>query len=483
MRNFQHEHENPARPAQDHISGTDRNSSGDARGNTPLKMEMLPVEALRPYANNARTHSKKQIRQIAKSVERFGFNNPVLIDDQGQIIAGHGRVAAAKQLGISVVPTVRLSHLSETEKRAYILADNRLAEKAGWDREILAIELQALVELDFEVELTGFEIAEIDLCLEQAREATGEPGGPEDETPVYTDAHAVTRLGDLWQLGPHLLLCADARHPAAYAELLGDAKAELVFTAPPYNVPIDGHVCGLGRIRHRSFAMGCGEMSSGEFTAFLTAIFEQLVTHSADGSIHQICMDWRHMPEMLEAGQAVYSELKNLCVWNKNNAGMGSFYRSKHELVFVWKSGTVSHINTFELGQYGRHRSNVWDYAGVNTLKPGRLDELAMHPTVKPVALVADAIKDCSRRNGLVLDPFTGSGTVLIAAERTGRRARAMEIDPHYVDVAVKRWQDYTGKSAVLAATGQTFEEAGERRFDGSPPLPATAATALGVTQ
>jgi hypothetical protein len=232
---------------------------------------------------------------------------------------------------------------------------------------------------------------------------------------------------------------------------------------------------------HRSFAMGCGEMSEAEFTGFLTKIFQQLMAHSADGSIHQICMDWRHMPEMLEAGHAVYSELKNLCGWNKNNAGMGSFYRSKHELVFVWKSGTTSHINTFELGQYGRHRSNVWDYAGVNTLKPGRLDELAMHPTIEPVALVADAIKDCSRRNGLFLDPFAGSGTVMIAAERRGRRARAMEIDPHYVDVAVKRWQDYTGKSAVLAATGQTFEEVGECGFDCPPPLSATATTALGV--
>jgi DNA modification methylase len=483
MRNVHHD--NSARPAQDHISDTYRNRSGDVPGiavNTSLKVEMLPVEALRPYANNARTHSKKQIRQIANSVRRFGFNNPVLIDDQGQIIAGHGRVAAAKLLGISAVPTVRLSHLSETEKRAYILADNRLAEKAGWDREILAIELQALVDLDFEVELTGFETAEIDLCLDEARDAAGEPGGAEDQTPAYTDTHAVTRPGDLWQLGPHLLLCGDARDAAAYVQLLGDAKAGFVFTDPPYNVPIDGHVCGHGRIRHRSFAMGCGEMSSAEFAGFLTAIFKQLVAHTTDGSIHQICMDWRHMGEMLRAGQAVYSELKNLCVWNKNNAGMGSFYRSKHELVFVWKNGTVPHINTFELGQYGRSRSNVWDYAGVNTLKPGRLDELAMHPTVKPVALVADAVKDCSRRNGLVLDPFAGSGTVLIAAERTGRRARAMEIDPHYVDVAVKRWQDYTGKSAVHTATGQAFEEAGERGLDG--PLPTTAPTSLwGATQ
>jgi DNA modification methylase len=433
---------------------------------------MLPLEALRLYAGNARTHSKKQIRQIARSIEQFGFCNPVLIDGNGQIIAGHGRVAAAKLLGLSKIPTVRLPHLSEAQKGAYILADNRLAEKAGWDREILAIELQALIDLDFEVELTGFESAEIDLCLEEAKEASGEACGPEDVIPAYAHAQAISRPGDLWVLGTHLLLCGDARSPEAYGQLLGETKAAFVFTDPPYNVPIDGHVCGLGRIRHRSFAMGCGEMSSPEFAGFLTTIFRMLAAHSTDGSVHQICMDWRHMAEMLEAGDAVYSELKNLCIWNKSNAGMGSFYRSKHELVFVWKSGTAPHINTFELGQYGRHRSNVWDYAGISSLSPGRLDELAMHPTVKPVALVADAIKDCSRRNDLVLDPFAGSGTVLIAAERTGRRARAIEIDPHYIDVAVRRWQAYTGKAAVLSATGQTFEEAAERD---APPLPAAA--------
>lgn len=429
-----------------------------------MQIETLAVETLRPYARNARTHSNKQIRQIAKSIQRFGFCNPVLIDDHEQIIAGHGRVAAARLLGITQVPTVRLAHLSDVEKRAYILADNRLAEKAGWDREILAIELQALVELDFEVELTGFETAEVDLILEEADEAAGGPGGREDETPTYKAGPAVTRPDDLWELGPHRLLCADARHPQSYVQLLDQAKAEFVFTDPPYNVPIDGHVCGLGRIRHADFAMGCGEMSEAEFKGFLEAVFRQLAANTIDGSIHQICMDWRHIPEMLAAGTAVYSELKNLCVWNKSNAGMGTFYRSKHELVFVWKSGRDPHINTFELGQYGRSRSNVWDYAGVNTLKPGRLEELAMHPTVKPVALVADAIKDCSRRNGLVLDPFAGSGTVLIAAERTGRRARALEIDPRYVDVAVRRWENYTGKAAVLTAAGATFEDISEER-------------------
>jgi len=443
-----------------------------------MEIHHLPIDTLRPYEGNARTHSKRQIRQIANSIERFGFCNPVLIDNRRQIIAGHGRVAAARLLGIDQIPTVELAHLSDAEKRAYVLADNRLAEKAGWDREILAIELQALVALDFEVELTGFETAEIDFILEEASETAGTSPGPEDALPPYNAGLTISRSGDLWELGPHRLLCADARDPTSYAQLLSDAKAAFVFTDPPYNVPIDGHVCGLGRIRHGNFAMGCGEMNEVEFQAFLESVFRQLAVNTVDGSVHQICMDWRHMSEMLGAGKAVYSELKNLCVWSKRNAGMGTFYRSRHELVFVWKNGTAAHINTFELGQYGRSRSNVWDYHGVNSHKPGRLEELAMHPTVKPVALVADAIKDCSRRNDLVLDPFAGSGTVLIAAERTGRRAAALEIDPHYVDVAAKRWQDYTGKAAVLAETGKTFEEVGEERNSVSAPAPHSASAA-----
>jgi DNA modification methylase len=429
-----------------------------------MKIEPTPVRELRPYPNNARTHSKRQIRQIANSIKKFGFCNPVLIDDAKQIIAGHGRVEAAKLLGIDAVPTCRLSHLSEAEKRAYILADNKLAEKAGWDKELLAIELQGLIDLDFEIELTGFDMPEIDIILEEAREAKGPTTGPEDDVPRYPSGPVVTQAGDLWLLGSHRLLCADARDQAAYESLLEGANAEFVFTDPPYNVAIDGNVCGLGRIRHPDFAMGCGEMSEVEFTTFLQTVFERLAENTVDGSIHQIFTDWRHLWEMLAAGRKVYSELKNLCVWNKSNAGMGSFYRSKHELVFVWKSGTASHVNNFELGQHGRNRTNVWDYAGISSMRAGRLEELAMHPTVKPVALVADAIKDCSRRDGLVLDPFCGSGTLVIAAERVGRKARALEIDPAYVDVAVRRWQSYTGKAAVLAASGETFETIEEQR-------------------
>jgi len=429
-----------------------------------MQIEPIPVQDLRPYAQNARTHSRKQIRQIAKSIEKFGFCNPVLIDDANQIIAGHGRVEAAKLLGLDAVPTCRLSHLSASDKRAYILADNKIASAAGWDKELLAIELQGLIDLDVDLELTGFDMGEIDFLLEEVKEAKGPSSGPEDVVPQISSGPSVTQHGDMWSLGDHALLCADAREQVAYDRLLGGAKAQIVFTDPPYNVAIDGNVCGLGRIRHREFAMASGEMSETEFTEFLRTVFVRQVANTVDGSIHQICMDWRHMGEMLAAGRKVYTELKNLCVWAKSNAGMGTFYRSQHELVFVWKSGTAPHINNFELGQHGRNRTNIWSYPGISSMRPGRLDELAMHPTVKPVALVVDALKDCSRRGGTVLDPFCGSGTILIAAERTGRKARALEIDPKYVDVAIRRWQAYAGKSAILAGSGETFEAIEEQR-------------------
>jgi DNA modification methylase len=387
-----------------------------------LQIEQTPIHALRPQDRNARTHSKRQIRQIADSMKRFGFTNPILTDDDSQIIAGHGRLEAAKLLGMTTVPAIRLSHMSEIEKRAYIIADNEIALKAGWDREILAIELQGLIDLGFEVELTGFEPAEIDLIIGEWQESSGEPASEDDQRPAPSEGPPVSRLGDLWVLGAHRLLCGDARSSEDYKTLLGSDRADLVFTDPPYNVPIDGHVSGLGRIEHREFTMASGEMTEGEFTDFLGQVFRAATEVSRDGALHYICMDWRHLYEVLSAGRAVYSSFINLCVWNKDNGGMGSFYRSKHELILCFKSGTKSHTNNVELGRHGRNRTNVWEYAGVNTFRAGRLDELAMHPTVKPVALIADAIKDASRRSNIVLDPFCGSGSTLIAAEKTGRR-------------------------------------------------------------
>jgi DNA modification methylase len=431
-----------------------------------LQIELTPIHALKPQDRNARTHSKRQIRQIAASIRQFGFNNPILVDDNLQIIAGHGRVEAAKLVGIEAIPTVRLSHLSEADKRAYLIADNALATKAGWDGEILAIELQGLIDLGFDVELTGFETAEIDLVLEEWQEASGAPE-PADQAPECNPGSATSRIGDLWCLGPHRLLCGDARSPDAYAKLLDGKKADLVFTDPPYNVRIDGHVSGLGRVQHREFAMASGEMTESEFTEFLKAALGAAVSASRDGALHYVCMDWRHLLETLSAGKALYDSFLNMCIWNKDNGGMGSFYRSKHELVLVFKVGTASHTNNVELGRYGRNRTNVWDYAGVNTFRRHRLEELSMHPTVKPVALIADAIKDASRRSDAILDPFCGSGSTIIASEKVGRHAYVMEIDPIYVDVAVRRWQIFTGKMATMSGTTSSFEQIAEQRSNG----------------
>jgi len=416
------------------------------------------LSALKPNARNPRTHSKRQLRQIADSIRQFGFTNPVLVGADDAIIAGHGRVEAAKLLGLSEVPTIRLDRLSEAEKRAYVIADNRLAELAGWDRELLAVELQYLTELDlsFDLTITGFETAEIDLLIQEL--APGALDAAADAVPAVDPAAApVSRLGDLWILDRHRLLCGDATKTESYERLMVGQRAQMVFIDPPYNVAIDGHVTGLGAIRHREFVMASGEMTEGEFVAFLKSALANLAAHSIDGSIHFVCMDWRHAFEVLTAGRATYAELKNLVVWNKDNGGMGTFYRSKHELIFAFKSGSAPHINNFELGQHGRYRTNVWDYAGINSLRAGRLEELQMHPTVKPVGLVADAILDCSKRGGIVLDSFVGSGTTIIAAERTGRKAYALELDPVYADTAVKRWQTYTGQEAVHAETGLSY--------------------------
>lgn len=418
------------------------------------------IDQLTPYARNARTHSKKQLKQIASSIERFGFTNPVLIDGEGGIIAGHGRVEAARLLGLKSVPTLVISHMSPAEQRAYMLADNKLALNAGWDPELLALEMQELIDLEFDLELTGFSLAEIDLVIDTA--AGADPGAVGDEAldrvePV--SGPPVTRLGDLWQLGHHRLLCGDAREAADFARLMDGKKADLVFTDPPYNVKIDGNVCGLGSVKHREFAFASGEMDEVAFLAFLRETLGNAASVMRNGAIAYVCMDWRHMGELLAAGQSVFTELKNLVVWNKTNGGMGAFYRSKHELIFVFKHGTAPHTNSFGLGETGRYRTNVWDYPGISSIGASRDEELAMHPTVKPVALIADAIRDCSRRGELVLDCFAGSGSTVIAAEQTGRAARAIEYDPLYCDTIIRRWQKLTGGKAVHSDTGARFTE------------------------
>ena len=433
---------------------------------TSNAIEMWATDRLIPYSQNARTHSRNQIKQIAASIDAFGFVNPILIDADGEIIAGHGGVAAAKHLGKAEVPVLRVTHLTPAQKRAYVIADNRLAEKAGWDRDILAIELNALIELDFEIELTGFEIAEVDLILDDARERGDGPSADRaDELPAVGSGPAVTQPGDLWTLGAHRLICGDARDDVALAELLANETVDMIFTDPPYNVPIDGHVSGLGRASHREFAMASGEMTEEQFTQFLQQALAPSAARCSAGAIAFVCMDWRHMREMMAAGDSVFSELKNLCVWNKTNGGMGTFYRSKHELVFVWKVSPGTHTNNFGLGDTGRYRTNVWDYAGVNTFGHNRDAELAMHPTVKPVALISDAIRDCSRRNDIILDVFGGSGSTLIAADLAGRRARLIEYDPLYCDTIIRRWESLTGRQAIHTQTALTYEERSHQKL------------------
>ncbi len=422
-----------------------------------LAVTCQTISSLRPYPKNARTHSKHQILQIAASMREFGFTNPVLVAADGTIIAGHGRVRAAQLLGMTEVPTIRLDHLTQEQIRAYILADNKLAENAGWDQSILAIELQHLLTIEsFDIRVTGFEVPEIDVVI-------GRAGGTADEAdPAPPPAGpAVTTPGDCWQLGRHRILCGSALEPGAFAALLGIQRAALVFTDPPYNVAIAGNVCGKGAVQHREFQMAAGEMNASEFTAFLTTSLRLLAQFSRPGALHFVCMDWRHMPELLAAGHAVYDALLNLCVWVKDNGGMGSFYRSRHELVFVFRNGKAAHRNNVQLGRFGRNRTNVWEYPGINTLsrkgEEGNL--LALHPTVKPVQLVADAILDCSAPGDIVLDAFLGSGSSLLAAERTGRRCYGMEIDPLYLDVAIRRWQRQTGAEAINSQPGKSFEE------------------------
>jgi DNA modification methylase len=376
-----------------------------------------------------------------------------VIDQDNTILAGHGRVAAAQLLGMGEVPCLRIETMSATEKRAYVIADNKLALNAGWDEEILGGELNDLLaeDLEFDIGVTGFSIPEIDSLVEGL--APAEPGASEDDI-LPAESPARCRPGDLWQLGPHRLICCDALDPSTVATLMGSERAQMVFTDPPYNVPIQGHVGGLGAIKHREFAMATGEVTKPQFTAFLRNAFERLVEASADGSIHFVCMDWRHMAEMLAAADGVYAELKNLIVWAKDNGGTGSFYRSRHELVFAFKNGTAPHVNAFELGQHGRYRTNVWSYRGVNTLRAGRMEELALHPTVKPVQMIGDAIKDVSRRGAVVLDLFGGSGSTLVAAHKTGRRAYVCELDPVYCDRIIQRYETYAKDEAELIECG-----------------------------
>jgi DNA modification methylase len=425
------------------------------------KFAERPTSELRLRQKAPRRHSSEQIDQIATSIRRFGFYNPIIIDENDYAVIGVARLAAAQKLGLLKVPTVKLSELSEADKRALIIADNRIAEASCWDRELLAIELQELTEIGFDIELTGFSVPEVDLIIKEFSENSDSSDEP---VPSPEPGPPISRIGDIWQLGRHRLVCADARDAKAYAAALDGRRVDCVFTDPPYNVPIGGHASVSSH--QKEFVMASGEMSDADFTEFLKTFVSHIVSVSRVGAVHFICIDWRHLFEMISAAKDHYGAFLNLCVWNKTNGGMGSLYRSKHELILVLRVGNEGHLNNVQLGKYGRNRTNVWDYAGATSFRDGRLEELSLHPTVKPLPLVIDAIKDVTRRGDLILDPFSGSGTTILAAERCGRTCSAIELDPFYADVTVRRWQDATGEAARLMMHDVAFSEVREQRSE-----------------
>jgi hypothetical protein len=440
---------------------------------------------LRSYKRKLRKHSERQLVQLEASIREFGFVLPVLVDPTGEIVAGEARVEAARRTGMVEVPTLSIEHLSPAQIKAYRLADNRLAEHSSWDEELLAIELAEIIDLgEVGVELLGWETAQVDVLLDGASDAD-RSSDPADVIPA-PPADPVTRAGDLWCLGQHRLLCASSLEPANWERLMAGQTAAMAFTDAPYNVPIQGHVSGLGQVRHEEFAMASGEMSESEFTAFLTRFLTAMSAHLADGAVIHACMDHKHLFELQTAARAANLSALNLCVWNKTNGGMGSLYRSKHELVLVLKKGRAPHQNHVQLGKHGRYRTNVWDYPGVNTFSKSRMQDLTDHPTVKPTALITDAIRDVSRTGDIVLDAFMGSGTTILAAERSKRVAYGIEIEPKYVDVAIRRWEAMAESHALLGGTGESLAEVRSRRAAErgaeSDDLPADVAPVLLTT-
>lgn len=444
------------------------------------RIVMKQLADLRVSRHQARTHDEHQIALVMGSFDRFGMINPVIVDEDGEIIAGAARFEAARRLGIAALPAVPVAHLSADEKRAYRLADNRIAELAGWDTRALAIEFNHLIEIDFDPGSLGFTVPEIDIVLCAGEDGENKP----DETMDGIDPVEVpvSRRGDMFGLGKHRLLCGDTMDPASFSRLMGTEAARLALSDPPYNCPIDGFVGGLGKVKHREFDMAAGEMSEAQFTDFLSRYYANVCAHLIDGGLVYTFMDWRQQLPLLTAARDSGLKQINLCIWNKLTGGMGSFYRSQHELCAIHRHGHAPHLNLVELGRHGRYRTNVWDQQGMAGFSAERDELLKAHPTVKPWPLLAEAIRDCTRHGDIVLDPFLGSGSTLIAAEKTGRVCRGIELDPAYCDVIIARFEKLTGKAAVRLETGLSFADLAKARaaeagpgleFSG-PPLPAS---------
>lgn len=419
------------------------------------------LRSLKASPSNARKHPKKQLKKLAAIIKRLGVIGLIVIDDNDIILAGHGRREAALMAGIETIDCLVVDWLNEAEKRAFALADNRIGLDAVWDEQLVFDNLQeiAKLDIDFDLRLTGFDLPELDNFASAAGVEDAGPSPRDEAIPALDHGLSTCKIGDLILLGDHRLHVGDSRERGSYSAVLGAELASMVVSDAPYNVKIQGHVGGSGKIKHHEFVMGAGEWTSPEFTTFLREVFVQLIAFTRQGSIHFQFMDWRHAGEMLTAAESVYSEQKNLIVWDKGTGGMGTFYRSAHELIFVFKNGQGEHINNFGLGEGGRYRTNVWRYRGLNSGGSGRRDELKIHPTAKPVQMLADAMLDCSGRGDIVLDPFGGSGSTMIAAQKTGRRARLIELDPIYADRIVRRWQTYMKDDAVFADSSETFDE------------------------
>lgn len=428
-----------------------------AEGKESLKLEIktVKIDSLIEYARNPRKNDDV-VDKMVSCINEFGFRIPIVAKSDGTVIDGHLRLKAARKLNLEEVPVVIADDLTDAQIKAFRLVANQSANWAEWDEELLKLELEDLREADFNLELTGFDLKEIEEYLRGDEEIRDDGFDTEEAS---SETELITKPGDLWLLGKHRVLCGDSTRLDNVQWLMNGQIADMVFTDPPYNVKV-ADISGFGRTHHEEFAMASGEMSEEEFIEFLTKIFNNLIAVSKDGSIHYVCMDWRHIYEITVAGRNTYPELKQLCVWNKGIGGMGTFYRSQHELIFVFKNGTAKHINNFGLGETGRYRTNVWDYSGMNSFSSENRDELlTMHPTVKPLQMVADAILDCSNYGNLVLDLFGGSGTTLIACEKTNRKCNMMEFSPKYVDTIIRRWEKLTGQEAVNAVTGKTFKE------------------------
>lgn len=443
---------------------SNRNPISNGAAPSQLSVSYRSVDELIPYAQNARQHSRKQLRKLQRSLKKFGWTNPLLVDSQGNLICGHGRLEAARLNGETLVPVIDLGVMSDSDRRAYIIADNKLAEDASWSKELLRSELSGLLELGYEVELTGFDTFEIDGIINFDE---GDEQACEDRVDLpECMSKPVCSLGDWWNIGEHRLIIGDARDPAIVARLLGGEHAQMVMTDPPYGCRIENNVSGNGKVRHKDFVMGAGEVPLAEFgRTLLRPAFEALAAHCAPGAIAHVFMDWRGAPHMLAAAEGVFHEVKNLVVWVKN-PGLGGFYRSAHELCYVFKVSEGKHTSNIALGQ--RNRSNVWRYPSANVFRAGRMQDLADHPTVKNKYMVRDAILDVSRAGDIVIDTFAGSGTTGVACHMAGRRARLAELDPVYGDVILRRLSEATGCEPMLGGERSYCEVRAARLGEGA---------------